>query len=61
MRLLQSDDDGNLSLAEFFEGAIPNYAILSHRWEAEEVTFKDMTDDTRKVKAGYGKIHFCGD
>ena len=61
MRLLQSDDDGNLSLTEFFEDDIPKYAILSHRWGAEEITFKDLTDGTSKVKAGYGKIHFCGE
>ncbi|KAF8859680.1 hypothetical protein BDZ45DRAFT_704155 [Acephala macrosclerotiorum] len=36
MRLLEFTDDGDLSLFEFFENAIPKYAILSHRWEAEE-------------------------
>jgi hypothetical protein len=60
MRLLQCDNDGNFSLTEFFEGDIPKkYAILSHRWGAEEVTFKDLTDGTSKNKAGYGKIQFC--
>jgi hypothetical protein len=58
MRLLQSDGDGNLSLAEFFEDDIPEYAILSHRWEGEEVTFRDLIDGTSKGKAGYGKIFF---
>ncbi|KAG4427607.1 hypothetical protein IFR05_016910, partial [Cadophora sp. M221] len=61
MRLLQSDGDGNLSLTEFFEDDIPEYAILSHRWGAEEVTFRDLIDGTNKVKAGYGKIQFCGE
>ncbi|KAH9203202.1 hypothetical protein DL95DRAFT_164231 [Leptodontidium sp. 2 PMI_412] len=62
MRLLQSDDDGNLSLTEFFESAIPNYAILSHRWGTDEVTFKDLIDGTSKSKAGgYSKIQFCGE
>jgi hypothetical protein len=61
MRLLQSDGDGNTSLTEFFEDDIPEYAILSHRWGAEEVTFKDLIDGTSKVKAGYGKIQFCGE
>ncbi|KAG4431566.1 hypothetical protein IFR05_012951 [Cadophora sp. M221] len=62
MRLLQSDYDGNFSLTEFFESAIPNYAILSHRWGTDEVTFKDLTDGTSKSKAGgYGKIQFCGE
>jgi hypothetical protein len=62
MRLLQSDDNGNLNLTEFFEDYIPKkYAILSHRWGTEEVTFKDMIDGTSKGKAGYGKIQFCGE
>jgi hypothetical protein len=62
MRLLKSDDDGNLSLTEFFESAIPKYAILSHRWGTDEVTFKDLTDGTSKSKAGgYSKIRFCGE
>ncbi|PVH70486.1 hypothetical protein DL98DRAFT_472631 [Cadophora sp. DSE1049] len=62
MRLLQSDDDGNFSLTEFFESVIPNYAILSHRWGTDEVTFKNLTDGTSKSKAGgYGKIQFCGE
>jgi hypothetical protein len=61
MRLLQYNDDSDLRLTEFFENDIPKYAILSHRWGAEEVTFKDLTDGTSKGKAGYGKIHFCGE
>ena len=61
MRLLQLDGDGNPSLTEFFEDNIPEYAILSHRWGAEEVTFKDLTDGTSKFKTGYDKIHFCGE
>ncbi|KAH8772412.1 hypothetical protein F5882DRAFT_410473 [Hyaloscypha sp. PMI_1271] len=59
MRLLQSDDDGNFSLTEFFDD-IPEYAILSHRWEAGEVTFADLMNGTGKGKTGYGKIEFCG-
>jgi hypothetical protein len=61
MRLLQCDNDGNLSPTEFFEDHIPEYAILSHRWGAEEVTFRDLTVGTSKAKAGYGKIQFCGE
>jgi hypothetical protein len=62
MRLLHYNTDGGFSLAEFFEGDIPKkYAILSHRWGAEEVTFKDLTDGTSKGKAGHGKIEFCGE
>ncbi len=61
MRLLQSNGDGNLSVTEFFKDDIPEYAILLHRWEAEEVTFRDLIDGKSKVKAGYGKIQFCGE
>ncbi|KAL5327530.1 hypothetical protein ACEPPN_005229 [Leptodophora sp. 'Broadleaf-Isolate-01'] len=62
MRLLQYNNRGDISLTEFFEGDIPKkYAILSHRWGAQEVTFKDLTDGTSKDKAGYGKIQFCGE
>ncbi|KAG4441475.1 hypothetical protein IFR05_003081 [Cadophora sp. M221] len=62
MRLLQYNNDGDFGLTEFFEGDVPKkYAILSHRWGAEEVTFKDLTNGTSKGKAGYGKIQFCGE
>lgn len=62
MRLLHENNDGEFSLTEFFERDIPEYAILSHRWGAEEVTFKDLMDSKNKSKskAGYGKIQFCG-
>jgi hypothetical protein len=60
MRLLQYNNDGDFSLTEFFENDIPKYAILSHRWGAEEVTFKDLIDGTSKSKAGYSKIQFRG-
>jgi len=29
-------------LEEFFDSAIPKYAILSHRWGSNEVTFQDL-------------------
>ncbi|CZR66361.1 uncharacterized protein PAC_16262 [Phialocephala subalpina] len=60
MRLLQYNDDGEFSLTEFFDN-IPPYAILSHRWGPEEVTFKDMIERTGTSKAGFDKIQFCGE
>ncbi|KAG4439200.1 hypothetical protein IFR05_005321 [Cadophora sp. M221] len=60
MRLLHFNNDGQFSLTEFFDDDIPDYAILSHRWGPEEVTFRELTDGTSKGKAGYGKIQFCG-
>ena len=58
MRLLQYDNGGGIGLTEFLEGDIPNkYAILSHTWEGEEVSFEDLQNGTKK--AGYEKILFC--
>lgn len=45
---------------EYFEGnKIPSYAILSHRWEHEEVTFQEIKDGKGKEKHGYRKIYEC--
>jgi hypothetical protein len=61
MRLLQYNN-GDLSLTTFFADKIPQkYAILSHTWGAEEVTFKDLKKRTYGKKAGYKKIQFCGE
>jgi hypothetical protein len=60
MRLLQGNSDSEFSL-EGFGDEVPPYAILSHTWGAEEVTFKDLIDGTGKSKAGYDKIRFCGE
>jgi hypothetical protein len=61
MRLLKYTENGDFSLIEVFEGDVPRYAILSHRWEAEEVSFKNLMDGTGKKMAGYKKIQFCGE
>ena len=47
-----------LRLEEFFGDAIPKYAILSHTWEKEEVTFAEFTSEQNSFKAknGYAKI-----
>jgi hypothetical protein len=61
MRLLHIQDDGNLSLVEFFEDDTPPYAILSHTWgpDNEEVSYRDLTEGTGIQKRGRGKIAFC--
>jgi hypothetical protein len=59
MRLLEYNNDGEFSLAEFFGDDIPRYAILSHRWGAEEATLADLIDGTGKSKTSYDKIRFC--
>ena len=57
MRLLNVH---SMQLEEFFENEIPPYAILSHRWGREEVTFQDMKDEAKAAKkAGYTKITGC--
>ncbi|KAI0017141.1 HET-domain-containing protein [Xylariomycetidae sp. FL0641] len=47
-----------LHLEEFFGPSFPPYAILSHAWGAEEVTFLEWLrlDAAVKAKAGYSKI-----
>jgi hypothetical protein len=62
MRLLEFNNDGKFSLATFSADTIPQkYAILSHTWGAEEVTFEDLQNGTGTKKAGYKKIRFCGE
>jgi hypothetical protein len=50
MRLLERNDAGDYSLAEFVGDGIPRYAILSHTWGAdyEEVTLDDLRNGTGK-------------
>lgn len=50
-----------MKLEEYYDKGIPHYVILSHTWgpDGEEVTFKDLIEDTGKNKAGYKKIEFC--
>ncbi|RTE68256.1 hypothetical protein BHE90_017367, partial [Fusarium euwallaceae] len=44
---------------EYFADNVPRYAILSHTWEEEEVTFQDMEQGRAKDKKGYTKIKNC--
>ena len=44
---------------EAFLGHVPSYAILSHRWEDEELSFGDVTPEYQHLK-GYQKVKaFC--
>jgi hypothetical protein len=63
MRLLKRDDDGELSLIQFVGEEIPEYAILSHTWGADddEATFEDLMNGTGKDKPGYAKIRLCAE
>ncbi|KAF9462360.1 heterokaryon incompatibility protein-domain-containing protein [Collybia nuda] len=53
MRLL----DTNTIKLTYFQSNVPEYAILSHVWEIEEVTFQDIVDLNKAKKMyGYAKI-----
>jgi hypothetical protein len=59
MRLLHSKA---LTFKSFMEyESIPKYAILSHKWEEDEVTFQEMDGRPKKLdlKKGYQKIQRC--
>jgi hypothetical protein len=55
MRLISCS---SLQLEEFFGTNIPDYVILSHRWEEEEVSFADFTHNqsAAQAKRGFRKI-----
>ncbi|KAI3322928.1 hypothetical protein HD806DRAFT_544998 [Xylariaceae sp. AK1471] len=62
MRLLTRSDSGLFELANYPAGSIiPRYAILSHTWGLEEVTYEDLKHGTALQKSGYHKIRFCGE
>lgn len=61
MRLLHRDAAGVIRLTEHLSPDIPPYAILSHRWDTEEVTFQELYNGTGLNKRGYGKVRFCGE
>jgi hypothetical protein len=61
MRLL---DSRTLTFHEFdHEESRPEYAILSHRWEDDEVTHKDMRKHRARSekKKGFAKIQSCAE
>jgi hypothetical protein len=56
MRLLNTT---SLELVEFFGDQVPPYAILSHTWEDEEVSFQHIQDPAWKGLKGFAKIAGC--
>ncbi|KAH8896515.1 HET-domain-containing protein [Thozetella sp. PMI_491] len=54
MRLINTS---TLQLKEFF-GKSPPYAILSHTWEDDEVSFQDMERGAASHRKGYAKIEW---
>ena len=62
MRLLKREGPGDIRLTpKLSDGNIPPYAILSHTWGGDEVTFEDLEKGIGSSKAGFQKIEFCGE
>ncbi|PYH58326.1 uncharacterized protein BO96DRAFT_432262 [Aspergillus niger CBS 101883] len=61
MRLLntQVSDRGKFAIQEFTDYELPPYAILSHTWSKEEVTYQEINAAGAKKKSGYDKITQC--
>jgi hypothetical protein len=61
MRLLRTreSDQGKFEIEDMTDYEIPPYAILSHRWGDEEVTFEDMKGACAATKKGYQKVKKC--
>jgi hypothetical protein len=53
MRLINVETN---RLEEFDESEIPQYAILSHTWGDEEVSFQEINQGSASSKKGYSKI-----
>ncbi|KAF2440363.1 HET-domain-containing protein, partial [Karstenula rhodostoma CBS 690.94] len=69
MRLLHTASDGRFEWSKNYISnvEIPNYAILSHTWTDEEVTFDDLNNinngkglDSQNSE-GYRKLRFCAE
>jgi hypothetical protein len=48
-----------LKLREFTAEEVPVYAILSHTWGKDEVSFQDMRTASAPKREGYAKIKLC--
>ncbi|MCJ1386317.1 hypothetical protein MMC17_009443 [Xylographa soralifera] len=59
IRLLQREADGEIVFRATTSGDVPAYAILSHTWGKDEVSFQEVEAGTGKNKAGWEKIQFC--
>jgi hypothetical protein len=54
-------DTTAITMREFYGKYVPAYAILSHTWDEEEVTFQDFLEDRNRLQQlrGYKKIISC--
>ncbi len=44
MRLINITRKDHMFFEEFYDGQIPSYAILSHTWEKEELSFSEASN-----------------
>ena len=60
MRLLKAykETDKPYQLFEFPPDKVPPYAILSHTWGSDEVSFADIKSNVAETRAAYEKVHF---
>ncbi|KAK3620652.1 hypothetical protein LTR22_025507 [Elasticomyces elasticus] len=57
MRLLNTN---TLRFSEYFDRPVPRYAILSHRWDEEEISFQNFTEGKAQMGRGSAKVmRFC--
>jgi hypothetical protein len=63
MRLLKCrPGDDSFELTTLDDNHALPYAILSHTWTAgQEVTYKELSEETGTNKPGYAKLRFCGE
>jgi ankyrin repeat protein len=60
MRLLRTDTfEKTVEIIQFGDHDTPRYAILSHVWDKEEVTFQDMVGPSATQKPGYEKVRMA--
>ena len=52
-------DTTTIKLSEFFDADTPKYAILSHTWRKNEVTFQDLDRVRSEGPQAYSKIAAC--
>ncbi len=56
MRLINTS---TIELQEFFGTDLPAYAILSHFWGEDEVTFQDLKNGKGSERQGWSKVVGC--
>jgi hypothetical protein len=53
MRLINTE---TMEFQEYFPSQVPEYAILSHTWGEDEVSFQNMSLPSRSSKKGFAKV-----